>query len=254
MDQQPTITGYVYLITNRVNGKKYVGCTKVSLERRWEQHRSAATKGSSLALHRALRKYGPGSFTIEPIEEVEGTYGALLSAEVRLIATHGTIFPVGYNLTSGGEGVDYDVPVVRAKQLAGVRARSENPDWQQRTAEANRKKAMDPEWLTATTKANRRKAADLDWQKATTEGARKRSADPGWHAAMVEGARKRVLDPHWQTASAEALQRARLRLSANAVLRDAHLSPEEQARRARRREQDRKHKADKRAQQSTASP
>ncbi len=254
MEQPTTILGYVYLITNIVNGKRYVGCTKVSLERRWEQHRSAASKGSPLALHCAIRKYGLTTFTIEIIETVGGTHDDLMAAEVRHIAARGTIFPSGYNLTGGGEGVDHTVPAVRAKHLLGVRNRSLRADWQDRTAEANRRKATDPEWLAATTEANRKKATDPNWRKLTTEAARTRSADPAWHDAMFEGARKRLLDPHWQRASGDALRRARSCLSAQAIERDAHLPPEEQARRARRREQDRKRKADKRAQQSIASP
>jgi len=55
-------TGYVYLVTNTVNGKKYVGCTRVTVSRRWIQHRSAAKNGSPFALHQAIRKYGFNKF------------------------------------------------------------------------------------------------------------------------------------------------------------------------------------------------
>jgi group I intron endonuclease len=198
--------GYVYLVTNLVNGKKYVGCTKVSVEHRWRQHRSAARKGSLLAIHAALRKYGKDSFKVEILETVRGRHDELLLAEVRQIAAHNCVSPAGYNLTNGGEGVDFLVPEVRTRHAESVKSRSANPDWQRRTAEANRRKVTDPDWLVATTEANRRKALDPEWQQATTEGARKRSIDPAWQRNVALGAIKRAADPDWRKANLESLQ------------------------------------------------
>ena len=99
--------GYVYLVTNRVNGKIYVGCTKASLAQRWRQHRSAAKKGSPFALHAAIRKYGEGNFKIECIEKVGGDHDDLMVAEMLHIAARQCLVPIGYNLTEGGDGVDF---------------------------------------------------------------------------------------------------------------------------------------------------
>ena len=45
----------VYIVTNVMNGKQYVGLTK-SLEKRWDAHRRS--NGSAPALHAAIKKYG----------------------------------------------------------------------------------------------------------------------------------------------------------------------------------------------------
>ena len=77
----PAFIGYIYLITNLVNGKKYIGCTMISLKRRWTQHLSSARKNSPMAIHRAIRKYGPSSFKIECIETMP-TRDSMLTAEI----------------------------------------------------------------------------------------------------------------------------------------------------------------------------
>jgi hypothetical protein len=61
--------GIIYLITNKVNGKKYIGQTVHSASRRWGGHKLSANKGSRLPIHSAIRKYGPENFTVEVIAE-----------------------------------------------------------------------------------------------------------------------------------------------------------------------------------------
>lgn len=48
-------TGYIYKITNKVNGKSYIGKTN-NLNRRWNEHKSG--KGGTAILSRAFTKYG----------------------------------------------------------------------------------------------------------------------------------------------------------------------------------------------------
>lgn len=99
----------VYLITNRVNGKGYVGITTRTLEERMHEHRVAshdATNGMLIAI--AIKKYGWDAFEVSVIEECE-TEEELLIAEVRHISALRTyvhdLNSHGYNLTRGGEGV-----------------------------------------------------------------------------------------------------------------------------------------------------
>lgn len=91
----------VYLITNIINGKRYVGQTSKSLETRWQQHRT--TRGCS-ALRKAIDKYGEKSF-IHNVLFVELTKEQAKELEIEYIHRYNTKAPNGYNLTSGGDGV-----------------------------------------------------------------------------------------------------------------------------------------------------
>lgn len=62
--------GVIYKITNLVNGKVYVGKTRMRYPaQRWRQHRHAARTGLTTYLYKALRKYGVENFKFEVIDE-----------------------------------------------------------------------------------------------------------------------------------------------------------------------------------------
>ncbi len=91
----------IYIITNKLNGKQYVGQSRNYLDR-WTSHCSYKDDYSCL-LHNAIRKYGKDNFTIElledniPIEEID-------QREKYYIDYYNT-FTNGYNMTTGGQGV-----------------------------------------------------------------------------------------------------------------------------------------------------
>ena len=90
----------IYIVTNLVNAKQYVGITK-SLKRRWKEHKSM--NGSSKALHAAIKKYGKSNFAFTHVADAfDGEAAELL--ERMFIIEHNTKFPHGYNLTAGGQG------------------------------------------------------------------------------------------------------------------------------------------------------
>ena len=89
----------VYLITNTINGKRYVGQTKRTLAARWWQH--CKTKGCYY-LHRAIQKYGKEHFSIETLCEPP-TQELTNEMEEYCIARYNSVSPNGYNLTSGGK-------------------------------------------------------------------------------------------------------------------------------------------------------
>lgn len=137
--------GVVYLVTNTVNGKEYVGYTTTSCARRWIQHCSSARKGSCLALHAAIRKYGEHSFTRSILEEVANV-SALKDAERRHIEIRDCTAPCGYNLTLGGDGVDYQVPGVRERHAAAVVRTSADPRWRDAVRRGIVKRQENPEY------------------------------------------------------------------------------------------------------------
>lgn len=92
----------IYLVTNIVNQKRYVGITR-NLRSRWYQHK--ITNGSSPYLHKAINKYGIDSFVFEHLATAFDLVCAQL-IEKTLIEEYQTKAPKGYNLTDGGEGVN----------------------------------------------------------------------------------------------------------------------------------------------------
>ena len=90
--------GYIYKITNKVNGKSYIGQTRYTIEFRWRQH---LHKKDNTYFHNAIRKYGADNFIVEKLEECN--IEDLNEKEIYYIAKYNT-FKDGYNLTIGGDG------------------------------------------------------------------------------------------------------------------------------------------------------
>ena len=94
------MSAIIYLLTNTVNGKQYVGQTRSKLHERWSGHCKSARRGSTAYLHNAIRKYGPEVFTHTVLEET--TPEEVNDREMYWIATLNTK-ESGYNMTDGGE-------------------------------------------------------------------------------------------------------------------------------------------------------
>ncbi len=80
---------YVYCVTNKRDGKRYVGLTQ-NISSRWCAHKYSARTGSLLPLHVAMRAYGADNFTIAILEQCH-TRCAAEEAEARWIVEFNTI-------------------------------------------------------------------------------------------------------------------------------------------------------------------
>lgn len=98
----PDTDGYkLYLVTNTINGKVYVGLTIGNLGNRLRQHFAAARRGRKTAFANAIGKYGEDAFKIELIRSTARTYDELQVQEVEEIARRDSIRN-GYNTALGG--------------------------------------------------------------------------------------------------------------------------------------------------------
>lgn len=92
----------IYKITNIVNGKIYVGQTKMSLNLRWNRH-VIDSKRSNTKMANAIKKYGVKSFKIEPITSGEFNQKVTDLLEIAYIALYKSADRmVGYNIKYGG--------------------------------------------------------------------------------------------------------------------------------------------------------
>ena len=106
--------GYIYCIENMVNGKKYIGQTITTIERRWNSHCSASKCGEQ-AIYRAMRKYGVENFRISMLDAARNADKDVLLSELNdmeifYIDKYRTLtVDGGYNSTKGGDNVSEKV-------------------------------------------------------------------------------------------------------------------------------------------------
>lgn len=100
------MNGFIYKITNDINGKVYIGKTLLDIQKRFSQHKSESfrSKNENRPLYRAMNKYGFEHFYIELIEECP--IEKLSDKEVYWINFYNS-YKNGYNATLGGDGKQF---------------------------------------------------------------------------------------------------------------------------------------------------
>lgn len=89
----------IYKITNKINGKEYVG-QSINPKHRFLAHCSRAKNDSDNSpIHSAIKKYGKENFDLEILEWTED-YN---QREKDLIQLYNTLSPNGYNIELGGQ-------------------------------------------------------------------------------------------------------------------------------------------------------
>ena len=132
--------GYIYLTTNTVNNKKYIGRRKsnVFLGNKY--------LGSGVHLKCAIEKYGKNNFSVQLIEEVNGSYNDLVERETYYINLYDAVnSDEFYNHSYGG----YEEGFIKGGQniACSERARKLNSDAHKGKHHTDeQKKAMSDYW------------------------------------------------------------------------------------------------------------
>ena len=99
------MTGYIYKITNNINGKVYIGQTIQRPIDRWYRHcqkQCLSKNEENMAIKRAIFKYGKENFTFTVIETItDYTKDVLDEREIYWISFYNS-YECGYNCTKGG--------------------------------------------------------------------------------------------------------------------------------------------------------
>lgn len=94
----------IYKITNKINNKCYIGCSK-NIEHRWLAHKSESICENNVqynySIHKAFRKYGIDNFVFEIVEIVENEI--LLFEKEKYWIAYFDSYNNGYNETPGGD-------------------------------------------------------------------------------------------------------------------------------------------------------
>ena len=96
--------GYIYKITNIINGKVYIGKTEFTIKRRFKQHCEDCKKerlNEVRPLYRAMKKYGVDNFISEEIEQCDNS---ILCDREKYWIQYYDSYKHGYNATIGGDG------------------------------------------------------------------------------------------------------------------------------------------------------
>lgn len=93
--------GYIYKITNNINGKCYIGKTERTIQMRWSEHIRPSRLKLDFPLYRAFSKYGIDNFSIEEVEQCDD---AILDEREIYWIDYFNAYRKGYNCTAGGEG------------------------------------------------------------------------------------------------------------------------------------------------------
>lgn len=109
----------VYLITNIVNGKYYVGKSMYSAKYRWSQHLAMAKKRTYYFAN-AIKKYGSESFIVEELSNAETNEQLLELERLWIISLRSYDPKVGYNSTYGGEGTLDTIETRKKKSLSHI--------------------------------------------------------------------------------------------------------------------------------------
>jgi group I intron endonuclease len=91
----------VYLITNKINGKRYVGQTVQTLSARFSKHCYLRTANEGMPIVHAIQKYGKGNFEIKVLATCD-SIEQMNHRESCYIGILKTRTPHGYNVLSGG--------------------------------------------------------------------------------------------------------------------------------------------------------
>lgn len=114
--------GYIYLIENLINGKKYVGQTiQNNINSRWNKHKQVNKNYIGTILFHAYNKYGIQNFKFKLLcicfDEDTDKY------EEEYINKYQTLYPKGYNMIEGGKSRKF-TPILR--QILSEKLRGKN--------------------------------------------------------------------------------------------------------------------------------
>ena len=107
--EEKKVYGRVYGITNKIDGKRYVGQTIKKISYRFNEHARANSP-----LGEAMRQYGRENFELVELEKCY-SFEELNEAEKKWIKEWDCKEPNGYNRTDGGDGVLNPVKGTREK-------------------------------------------------------------------------------------------------------------------------------------------
>lgn len=112
---------FIYKITNKVNGKIYIGQTINKPEDRFKAHIKEARNNNQNYLYRAMRKYGIENFELEVIDEAKSIDELNCLEEYYISKFNSTDSEIGYNMHLGGNNNIMFSPIIKEHHAEKLR-------------------------------------------------------------------------------------------------------------------------------------
>ena len=114
--------GYIYLVENLINNKKYIGQTiQNDINKRWNKHKQVNKSFIGTCLFNAYKKYGIENFKFKLLcicfDDDTNKF------EEDYIKKYNTLYPNGYNMINGGKSRKF-TPIL--KQIISNKLKGEN--------------------------------------------------------------------------------------------------------------------------------
>lgn len=188
------------------SGKSYIGVTSKPAEWRLTEHKNAARSTGDLVIHKAIRKYGENSCTISTLV-ISDDDDYLKAIEVLAIKKFNTLTPNGYNMTSGGNGVNGPSSLATKRRVAAFKKTAATRESIEKRREIHRKawdddekrakrsemvKELwkDPAYRKHMIEAHAWQRSDLEYRKNAAKRARDMWKDPKYRARIIESKRR----------------------------------------------------------------
>lgn len=196
----------IYKITNRVNGKVYIGQTKNSLQWRWRKHCMPSEKCTCLV--RAIQKYGKENFTVEQIDTASDR-DELNAKEIYWIQHYDCIAPNGYNLKSGGnENLIYSEETRRRISQANI-GKKPSVETRRKISEANKGKKLSEETKRRMSESRTGRVVSTETRAKISQSLMGHSFTDETRRKMSEAQKKRVITDETRKKMSESSNRKR---------------------------------------------
>jgi group I intron endonuclease len=137
----------VYVITNLLNQKSYVGKAN-NPKKRWRNHVfNSKSEHPRSVIASALKKHGVGNFTFEVVAEFSSEDDALVAEKHWISRLHSNQQSFGYNLDAGGHGGKTLTPETRQKISRALMGRKKSDNHRASMSAAKKNVTTSPDHL-----------------------------------------------------------------------------------------------------------